>query len=184
MLSRTHAGPGRTVKQEQEEISPNHVQRLNLISVLPLNRESIVDSNFLLKLQSLTGRRTASPSMHLVSKKEHLDISNMHLFTSDLNSSFFVPGILTSIKWFQKYGLAAPYFPMQGVWHWCPNRFSLFSSKLQAPIPFLPLRSFVARARHRRERRRRRRRGKLQRPRRRIECEFGDEKVQEHVVAT
>ena len=32
-LSRTQAGPGRTVKQEQEEISPNHVQRLNLISV-------------------------------------------------------------------------------------------------------------------------------------------------------
>ena len=28
------AGQGRTVKQEQEEISPNHVQRLNLISVL------------------------------------------------------------------------------------------------------------------------------------------------------
>ena len=33
MLSRTQAGPGRTVKQEQDEISPNHVQRLNLISV-------------------------------------------------------------------------------------------------------------------------------------------------------
>ena len=33
LLSRTQAGPGRTVKQEQEEISPNHVQRLNLISV-------------------------------------------------------------------------------------------------------------------------------------------------------
>ena len=32
-LSRTQAGPGRTVKKEQEEISPNHVQRLNLISV-------------------------------------------------------------------------------------------------------------------------------------------------------
>ena len=27
------AGPGRTVKQEQEEISHNHVRRLNLISV-------------------------------------------------------------------------------------------------------------------------------------------------------
>ena len=35
VLSRTKAGPGRTVKQEQEEISPNHVQRLNLISVHP-----------------------------------------------------------------------------------------------------------------------------------------------------
>ena len=35
MLSRTQAGPGRAVKQEQEEISPNHAQRLNLISVHP-----------------------------------------------------------------------------------------------------------------------------------------------------
>ena len=26
LLSRTQAGPGRTVKKEQEEISPNHVQ--------------------------------------------------------------------------------------------------------------------------------------------------------------
>ena len=34
LLSRTQAGPGKTVKQEQEEISPNHVQRLNLTSVL------------------------------------------------------------------------------------------------------------------------------------------------------
>ena len=34
LLSTTKAGPGRTVKKEQEEISPNHVQRLNLISVL------------------------------------------------------------------------------------------------------------------------------------------------------
>ena len=33
LLSRTQAGPGRTVKKEQEEISPNHVQRINLISV-------------------------------------------------------------------------------------------------------------------------------------------------------
>ena len=33
LLSRTQAGPGRTVKQELEEISPNHVQRKNLISV-------------------------------------------------------------------------------------------------------------------------------------------------------
>ena len=32
-LSMTQAGPGRTVKQEQEESSPNHVQRINLISV-------------------------------------------------------------------------------------------------------------------------------------------------------
>ena len=33
LLSRTQAGPGRTVKKEQEEISPNHVRRINLISV-------------------------------------------------------------------------------------------------------------------------------------------------------
>ena len=32
-LSRTQAGPGRTVKKEQEEISLNDVQRINLISV-------------------------------------------------------------------------------------------------------------------------------------------------------
>ena len=46
LLSRTQAGPGRTVKQEQEEISPNHIQRLNLISVLhfflPLRESGIV----------------------------------------------------------------------------------------------------------------------------------------------
>ena len=34
LLSRTQAGLGRTVKQEQEEISPNRVQRFNLISVV------------------------------------------------------------------------------------------------------------------------------------------------------
>ena len=33
LLSRTQAGPGRTVKQEQEEISRNHVPRLFLGSV-------------------------------------------------------------------------------------------------------------------------------------------------------
>ena len=33
LLCRTQAEPGRTVKKEQEEISPNHVQRVNLISV-------------------------------------------------------------------------------------------------------------------------------------------------------
>ena len=37
LLSRTQAGPGRTVKQEQEEISPNHVQRINLIFVCNSN---------------------------------------------------------------------------------------------------------------------------------------------------
>ena len=33
LLSRTQAGPGRTVKQEQEEISPNHVQTFSGCSV-------------------------------------------------------------------------------------------------------------------------------------------------------
>ena len=32
-LSRTQAGPGRAVKEQQEQNSPNHVQRINLISV-------------------------------------------------------------------------------------------------------------------------------------------------------
>ena len=34
LLSRTQAGPGRKVKQEQEEISRNHVPRLFLGSVV------------------------------------------------------------------------------------------------------------------------------------------------------
>ena len=33
LLSRTEAGPGRTVKQEQEEISRNHVQTFIYLSV-------------------------------------------------------------------------------------------------------------------------------------------------------
>ena len=33
LLSRTQAGPGRTVKQEQEEISHNHVQTFICLSV-------------------------------------------------------------------------------------------------------------------------------------------------------
>ena len=38
LLSRTQAGPGGTVEQEQEEISPKDVQRINLISVDPLRQ--------------------------------------------------------------------------------------------------------------------------------------------------
>ena len=34
LLSRTQAGPGRTVKQEQEEISRNHIQTFIYLSVL------------------------------------------------------------------------------------------------------------------------------------------------------
>ena len=37
LLSRTQAGPGRAVKQEQEEISPNHVQAIYGASVLASN---------------------------------------------------------------------------------------------------------------------------------------------------
>ena len=33
-LSSTQAGPGRAVKEQQEQNSPNHVQRVNLISVV------------------------------------------------------------------------------------------------------------------------------------------------------
>ena len=42
LLSRTKARPVRTVKQEQEEISPNHVQRLNLISVQGVSQTQTV----------------------------------------------------------------------------------------------------------------------------------------------
>ena len=42
-LSNSQAGPGRTVKQEQEEISPNHVQRINLISVLLLRNHIVIE---------------------------------------------------------------------------------------------------------------------------------------------
>ena len=37
LLSRTQAGPGRTVKQEQEEISRNHVQTFICLSVYVLS---------------------------------------------------------------------------------------------------------------------------------------------------
>ena len=33
LLSKTQAGPGRAVKEEQEEISPNHVQAIYGVSV-------------------------------------------------------------------------------------------------------------------------------------------------------
>ena len=34
LLSRTQAGPGRTVKLEQKENSPNHEQRINLVTIV------------------------------------------------------------------------------------------------------------------------------------------------------
>ena len=48
MLSRTQAGPGRTVKQEQEEISRNHVHTFIYLSVCVL-------TNQILHPQSLSG---------------------------------------------------------------------------------------------------------------------------------
>ena len=38
LLSRTQAGPGRAVKEEQEEISPNHVQAIYGASVFAYAR--------------------------------------------------------------------------------------------------------------------------------------------------
>ena len=38
-LSSTQAGPGRAVKEQQEQNSPNHVQRINLISVIVLEND-------------------------------------------------------------------------------------------------------------------------------------------------
>ena len=42
LLSRTQAGPGRKVKQEQEEISRNHVPRFFLSSVYDRRRVTLV----------------------------------------------------------------------------------------------------------------------------------------------
>ena len=39
LLSRTQAGPGRTIKQEQEEISRNHVPLFIYLSVLNVQRQ-------------------------------------------------------------------------------------------------------------------------------------------------
>ena len=39
LLSRTQAGPGRTVKQEQEEVSRNHVQAFQPILVSYVHRK-------------------------------------------------------------------------------------------------------------------------------------------------
>ena len=41
LLSRTQAGPGRIVKKDQEEISPNYVQIINLISVEELTAQEL-----------------------------------------------------------------------------------------------------------------------------------------------
>ena len=57
LLSRTQAGPGRTVKQEQEEMSPNPVQRLNLISVELQVTESLKKACSRLCVLALRGLR-------------------------------------------------------------------------------------------------------------------------------
>ena len=41
LLNRTQAGPGRTVKLEQEENSPNHVQRINLLTVPDISEKHV-----------------------------------------------------------------------------------------------------------------------------------------------
>ena len=58
LLSRTQAGRGRTVKQEQEEISHNHMPRLFLSSVDELLDKSIAIAN---RLRQARGRSSCSP---------------------------------------------------------------------------------------------------------------------------
>ena len=50
LLSWTQAGPGRAIKQEQEEISPNHVQAIYGASVLLLDTKNLCFQFFLQKL--------------------------------------------------------------------------------------------------------------------------------------
>ena len=64
LLSRTQAGPGSTVKQEQEELSPNYVQRLNLISVLQFQIHTQLSASFSTEFAS-SGRARLSSSVAL-----------------------------------------------------------------------------------------------------------------------
>ena len=45
LLSRTQAGPGRAIKEEQEENSRNHIQTLFLISVEIILLQRVFDLN-------------------------------------------------------------------------------------------------------------------------------------------
>ena len=83
MLSSTQAGPGRTVKQEQEEISRNHVQTFICLSVvfsLPVDREHADHVVF-----------TAAERMH-------------HTMAPQINGSFPFQGAWNGIgiEWAQK----------------------------------------------------------------------------------
>ena len=69
LLSRTQGRPCRTVKQEQEEISPNHVQKLKLKSVhfKPWKELSSVKGT---DIHSMLGMKYVNPSTH-VSPRMH-----------------------------------------------------------------------------------------------------------------
>ena len=56
LLSRNQAVPGRTVVKEREGISPNHVKRINLISVLHFFK-FLVLSSMIEDTESLKRRR-------------------------------------------------------------------------------------------------------------------------------
>ena len=68
LLSRTQAGPGRTDKQEQEEISRNHVQPF----ISPLCSSGATVRDLLAPCHSLTGRVEVGGSGKLTIKREQL----------------------------------------------------------------------------------------------------------------
>ena len=79
LLSRTQAGPGRTVKQEQEEISRNHVQTFICLSVprFPSTHSHTLDSGpvwFLhrprIECMGMSGWETGYISDHCEQKHE------------------------------------------------------------------------------------------------------------------
>ena len=81
LLSRTQAGPGRNVKQEQEEISRNHVPRLFLGSV---------DTNFLTCCIILFSDRCQSNHQCCVGLLDHLQEVCHCLWSGGLSGYEFV----------------------------------------------------------------------------------------------
>ena len=67
LLSRTQAGPGRAVKEEQEEISPNHVQAIYEASVCLLDQLSFF-TECLCMLRQCIAEVDGQQSSHLVSE--------------------------------------------------------------------------------------------------------------------
>ena len=67
LLSRTQAGPGRKVKQEQEEISRNHVQSFIYLSVqvFAIPRFSVVGVIVLSNLTTCQEQKTRIASHHI-----------------------------------------------------------------------------------------------------------------------